>query len=439
MNAEEPRWPRWFVLLFTATALAHAVYSVVRVHSSYRALALGGDATTVGIVAASFALAPLVVALPIGRAVDRRHAVTAMVSGSVLTTAGAGLAATSTDLVLLVGANVLLGMGQLLLTVSGQGMIAKRSNGDELDRRFGGLTLGVSLGQAVGLPLGGAVTALVAGGGAHVDTTPSLLTATAVALITIPLTCFLRMPRGEPRQPSEHQSGLTILRIPGMKPAMYSSLAVLSSVDVLTAYLPVFGQHYGLDVNTVTALLTFRTLASMVSRFLLTRLVELFSRRLLIVSATLCSAVPMALIPVLPAVWTLALFMAVAGFFMGIGQPLTMTWVVSLVTPPNRSTALSIRLSGNRLGQVVVPYLAGALAGVSGVGAVFGLVGVMLGIAAGITARAPFQREVNADADSLESPGGRQPLDSQASSAQDSSNAQSSSDAPSSSSGSQQN
>lgn len=388
------RFPRWFVLLFAATALAQAVYNLVRVHSSYRALALGGDATTVGVIAASFALAPLAVALPIGRAVDGPHAVTALVGGSVLTTTGAGLAATSTSLPQLVGANVVLGLGQLLMTVSGQGMIAKRSERSELDRRFGGLTLGVSLGQAVGLPLGGLVTALVTTGGDHVDTTPSLLTATVLACLTIPLTCFQRAPASPPRnQPSERQSGLTMLRIPGMKPAMYSSLAVLASVDVLTAYLPVFGQHYGIGVHAVTALLTIRTLASMVSRFLLTRLVQLVPRRLLIVSATLCSAVPMALIPVLPEPWVLAVFMVVAGFFMGIGQPLTMTWVVSLVTAQNRSAALSLRLSGNRLGQVAVPYLAGALAGVSGVGAVFGLTGLLLGVAAAITSRAPFDTE----------------------------------------------
>ena len=398
MSASNARFARWFVLLFTATALANAVYNVVRVNSSYRALALGGDAVTVGIIAASFALAPLLVALPVGRAVDRRHAVTALIGGSLLTTAGAGLAAASTSLVLLGGANVTLGLGQLLFTVGGQGMIAKRSRAEELDRRFGGLTLGVSLGQAVGLPLGGVVTALVSSGGEHVDTTPGLLTATTLAVLTIPLTCFVRMPKTVSRgQRSGRQSGLTMLRIPGMKPAMYSSLAVLASVDVLTAYLPVFGHHYGIGVHLVTALLTIRTVASMVSRFLLTRLVQAFPRRLLIVSATLCSAVPMALIPVLPVPWVLAICMVIAGFFMGIGQPLTMTWVVSLVTDQNRGAALSLRLSGNRLGQVAVPYLAGALAGISGVGAVFGLTGVLLGVAAAFTSRAPFNVGQSAD------------------------------------------
>ena len=38
----------------------------------------------------------------------------------------------------------------------------------------------------------------------------------------------------------------------------------------------------------------------------------------------------------------------------------TMTWVAGLVPPPNHASALSLRLTGNRLGQVFIPLTAGA-------------------------------------------------------------------------------
>lgn len=383
------RIPAWFALLVTATVLANAVYNIVRVHSSYRVLELGGDATAVGFIAASFALAPLLVALPVGRAVDRNHARTAVITGSILTVAGAGLAAGSPTVWLLGTANVILGLGQLLFTAAGQGMVAQRADTADLDRRFGGLTLGVSLGQALGLPLGGVVTAWAARGGSTVDTTPSLLTAAVLGLLAVPLACALRMPRADTVPTGVRQSGMAMLRTPGMKQAMYSSLAVLSSMDILTAYLPVLGERSGIGVGTVTALLTARTLASMLSRLLLSHLVRWVDRQVLLVMATLCSAIPIALIPIVPVPSALLMFMLVAGFFMGVGQPLTMTWVVRLVSSHDRAAALSLRLSGNRLGQVVVPYLAGALAGATGVGAVFGLTGALLGAAAAFTARAP--------------------------------------------------
>ncbi|WP_433868834.1 MFS transporter [Saccharopolyspora sp. CA-218241] len=377
---------RWFGPLVAATVLTNAVYSIVRVNTSYRALALGGDATAVGVIAGAFALVPLLIALPVGRAVDRYRTGPAIVAGTVLTAAGAGLTAVSSDLLLLGAGNVVLGLGQLLFTVSGQAVIAKLSTTAELDRRFGGLTFGVSLGQAVGLPLGGAVTAATRGPGGELNTTPGLLVATALAVLALPLVAVLRTPPPAPVRRAQRQSSWRMLRTPGMKPAMYSSLAVLSATDVLTAYLPVFGEHHGIGVGVVTALLTARTITSVLSRLLLGRLVALVDRRLLLVSAPLCSAIALAVVPLVPVPWVLLVCLAVAGFFMGLGQPLTMTWVVRLVSDQNRGSALSLRLSGNRLGQVAVPYLAGALAGVTGIGAVFGLTAGMLGVAAGITA-----------------------------------------------------
>jgi len=63
--------------------------------------------------------------------------------------------------------------------------------------------------------------------------------------------------------------------------------------------------------------------------------------------------------------------MAVIGFLLGMGQPLTMS-IVSKKTPiAERAMAISIRLFGNRFGQFLVPLGAGALAAPFGSGAVF--------------------------------------------------------------------
>jgi MFS family permease len=68
---------------------------------------------------------------------------------------------------------------------------------------------------------------------------------------------------------------------------------------------------------------------------------------------------------------TLGASMAAIGFLLGMGQPLTMS-IVSKKTPmEERAMAISIRLFGNRLGQFVVPFGAGALAAPFGGGAVF--------------------------------------------------------------------
>lgn len=60
--------------------------------------------------------------------------------------------------------------------------------------------------------------------------------------------------------------------------------------------------------------------------------------------------------------WLAALFLAVGGFFLGLGQPLTMTMITTTVPDSWRGSALAVRLMANRLGQVGMPVLAGAVA-----------------------------------------------------------------------------
>jgi MFS family permease len=79
----------------------------------------------------------------------------------------------------------------------------------------------------------------------------------------------------------------------------------------------------------------------------------------------------------------------VAGFFLGIGQPLTMSLIVQAVPDDARGTALAIRLFGNRVGQVATPAVAGLVAGAAGIAAAFWLLGGLLVVAAATVAREP--------------------------------------------------
>ncbi|WP_160094100.1 MFS transporter [Rhodococcus sp. T7] len=379
----------WFLNVCIATALLQAVYHAVRVLVSYRVLALGGDAVTIGVVTALFSLAPLLVAVRIGRAVDRRHAAAVLRTGVLLTSLGVLVIAVSGDLIVLGLGNVVLGFGQILVTVAGQGFITLLSPPGELDRGFAGLTLGVSIGQALGVPLVGVIAAGSSDGGV-VETTLALTVMGAVALAAVPFAWPIRerpQPAGPP-SPGDRQSVFSMISTTGMRPAVFSSLIVLASVDVVVAYLPVLGHEFGFSVLLVTLLLTARTAASIVSRAFLPWLLTWVPRSRLLVSATLCSALPTALLPFVPDPAGMALLLVVAGFFWGIGQPLTMTWVAGLVTAANRAAALSLRLTGNRLGQVLIPLAAGAAAGVAGTSSIFVITGGLLGTAAVSTWRA---------------------------------------------------
>ncbi len=86
---------------------------------------------------------------------------------------------------MLAAGNVVLGLGQLLVTVSGQAFVSILSPPGRLDRGFAGLTLGVSVGQAVGVPVSGVIAATTGDGSGSVETTGALLVMTVVSLLSL--------------------------------------------------------------------------------------------------------------------------------------------------------------------------------------------------------------------------------------------------------------
>ena len=78
----------------------------------------------------------------------------------------------------------------------------------------------------------------------------------------------------------------------------------------------------------------------------------------------------------------------VMGVGLGVSTVLTFSEVVSQAPPGARATALSLRLTGNRIGQMAIPVVAGLAAEAIGIG------GVLITIAACLAASGIFARAV---------------------------------------------
>lgn len=201
---------------------------------------------------------------------------------------------------------------------------------------------------------------------------------------------------GKTRGSSFHAIG-RVLRIPSMPQAMIASLTVLTAIDLLTVYLPVYGEANGLSVETVGLLLAVRAAASMASRLLMLPLIRHFGRRSVLVSSIVMPAVALGALPLFDAPYLLYIAMAIAGFGLGLGQPISLSWVADQAPSELRGTALGVRLSGNRLGQVVLPAGVGVIAGATGVTAVFISLSALLGVSAAAVMAAPFGQAPGSD------------------------------------------
>jgi MFS family permease len=181
-----------------------------------------------------------------------------------------------------------------------------------------------------------------------------------------------------------------LLRIPGVMISILAGLMVLTAVELLIVYLPAFGAERGIDAGTIGALLSLRAVASLLSRVWLGQLVALAGRRLLALSIG-AAAAGLVLLPVPMPVAGMGALVVVIG--LGLCLPLTMAWLADVTPDRARATALSVRLSGNRLGQAVLPRgLGGLAAGLGAAGVLIGMA-VALAITAALTARATQTKE----------------------------------------------
>jgi MFS family permease len=360
-------------VLAHAFVLQLAAY-IIRPASAYRALELGVSPGLVGLIAASFALVPLALAVLVGRWNDRgRQRLSLVLGGVFMVVPGVGLLSWGDSLGALLLWNAVVGLGHLMSVLAEQTLVARRGGG-RLDSAFGTYTFVGTLGQA-------AAPALLAGiGGAAVlpDTRSLIWCFTGACVVLLLISGVLDAgERGRPGAASVPDQSLRgALTVPRatrrtMTGAMLVSTLVLSAIDLVQVYLPALGVERGISSGAVGVLLTLRATASMVSRLRLAWITDRVGRSRLVVGSTLVAAAGIGALTLDLPVGALGVALVVAGLALGVGQPLSMS-IVALAAPAGTvSTWLALRLTGNRLGQAAIPAVVSVVAASAGAGTVF--------------------------------------------------------------------
>ncbi len=377
---------RWLLLVLLNSAFIQAGVYVVRPMITYRAVDLGADAVLVGLVGSAFAIAPLFFAIQMGKWVDRGRDGTALVVGSLLALVVTVGLIFFESLAFLFIAMPLLGIGHLFAMTGGQTMIANRSPDPKYERNFGLLTFYASVGHAIGPFVGGV---LADRGGIDVEVNSALWFAVALFVFAGLSVASLYRKNLRPRSTPEVSAGAVrrVLGVKGYKPAIFVAASSTAVVDVMLIFLPLLGRELGLGSSQIGILLAIRGIASMGVRIVLGRINDRYGMKTILNAGALITLLGSISIAFIIDFFWLALAIAITGFAMGIGQPATMAWVSRISDPDSRGLAISIRLSSNRLGQVVVPVVAGALA-VSGTGAVFLLLAALQAASIAVTSKA---------------------------------------------------
>ncbi|MCC6777673.1 MAG: MFS transporter [Hyphomicrobiales bacterium] len=370
---------RLLIPFLTHVVLTQALILVLRITTSYRAIELGLPVVWLGIIATGFAIVPAFTALQVGRWIDRGNDARAIWLGSALVlVACIGFWAWPSSATHLLGYSVLLGFGHMFC-MAGHQMLAVRSGGvRRRERVLGYYMVAASIGQGAGPLIVGWL-----GGAAAVPPTGQLFTIGLMLAGASAAVAFMVRPtlaRAGTQVSGDFVPIGELLKRRGFIAVMVSSVVTVTSLDLLVIYLPVLGTERQIDSNNIGLLLTVRSMAALISRVFYARLILVVGRAPLTFISMMGSAagfLALAMSLSLPAMYSVLIFL---GFAMGIASTLTISGVVHLAPAEATGTALTLRMTGNRIGQIVFPALAGLVAAASGVA------GILLALGVGLAA-----------------------------------------------------
>ncbi|TMJ69113.1 MAG: MFS transporter [Alphaproteobacteria bacterium] len=370
---------RLLIPFLAHVTLIQTLSLIIRITTSYRAIELGLPVLWLGIIAAGFAIIPVFTALQVGRWIDRGNDARATWLGSALVfTACIGFWAWPRSAMHLLGFSVLLGFGHMFC-MAGHQMLAVRSGGERSrETALGYYMVAASIGQG----LGPFVVGWLGGAAALPPTGLLFAISLAVAAASVVVAVLIRpaVAKTAAHDPGNFIPIGRLLALRGFAAVMVSSVVTITALDLLVIYLPALGAERQIESNHIGLLLTVRSVASLVSRVFYARLIFAVGRAPLTLASMLGSAAGFLILALplpLPIIYAILIYL---GFAMGIASTLTLSGVMYLSPPEVCGTALTLRMTGNRVGQIVFPALAGFLAAATGVG------GILLALGIGLAA-----------------------------------------------------
>ena len=136
--------------LIAVAVTAHVALGAARVTTALYALSLHASEFTVGTLIALFALLPMILAVPMGRMIDRIGVRKPLMAGCLLAASGVIAAALVQGLAILYLSAVLIGTGFMAIFIGAQHAVGAMAPPDQRAASFSKLSLGFSISSFIG-------------------------------------------------------------------------------------------------------------------------------------------------------------------------------------------------------------------------------------------------------------------------------------------------
>ncbi len=362
---------------------AHVALGAARVTTSLYALSLHASEFTVGTLIALFAVFPMLLAVPMGRVIDRSGVRRPLMAGCVIASLGVAIAASVKAIAALYVAAILIGTGFMAIFIGTQHAVGTLAAPDQKAAGFSKLSVGFSISAFLGPLLAGFTID-------HLSHAMAFVACGAFTLLALFIASG-RALRDLPLQASGHQrdkgSPLQLLRDRDLRGVYMVGILLAAAWDLFTFVTPIRGTQLGFSASTIGMILASFSAATFVVRIAMPGIVRRFHEWQVLTGALCAAALCYALLPFMQQPLSMAAIAFALGLALGSGQPNVLA-LLHVGAPPGRGAeAIAIRASIGNLSAVSLPLAFGAAGATLGLFAVFWGLGAIIACGIPIAAR----------------------------------------------------
>ncbi len=369
--------------LIAVAVAAHVALGAARVTTSLYALSLQASEFTVGTLIALFAVFPMLLAVPMGRVIDRGGVRRPLMAGCVVASAGVVIAATVKAIAALYVAAILIGTGFMAIFIAAQHAVGTLAAPDQKAAGFSKLSVGFSISAFLGPLIAGFTID-------HVGHAAAFGACGAFTLLAFAIASG-RALRELPIQPAggAHQRGspLQLLRDRDLRGVYFVGILLAAAWDLFTCVTPIRGTQLGFSASTIGMILASFSAATFAVRLAMPGIVRRFHEWQVLTGALGAAALCYALLPFMQQPLAMAGTAFALGLALGSGQPNVLA-LLHMGAPPGRGAeAIAIRASIGNLSAVSLPLAFGAAGATLGLFAVFWGLGAIIACGIPVAAR----------------------------------------------------
>jgi len=340
---------------------------------------LGESVFVIGIIVSLYPLLPLFLSIYAGGIISKTGSKKPLIISTVAGAISLAIPFLVFNTFGVVLSQIIAGLSYTFFIISAQSYIGRNSYATDRDRNVMRFSMGMAIGSFIGPTIGGILA----------DYTSNIISFLILGFFTLIAVLFIVRIKEYNIKVSKNDTFtlkqieiLKLFRIKNFRRAILISTIILTGKDTFISFFPLLGMEMGLSSSTIGIIISLNALAGILIRWSMPYLLNNFTISQLVTSSIFISGVLFFIMPFFNTVLFISLISFLLGLFLGLGQPLSIS--VTLISLPKNSMSqgLGLRITVNRLVQVITPLLLGGTAQIFNIVSIFLITGIIFSVGA---------------------------------------------------------